>query len=270
MLLSRLLTNFSNSDQLAEPISHTMSEDRAILESVFAKNRNAIVDLHILEKKVQNRTSTSEDPTSFEDTSINTKDPGPELSRNTSVELPPIPDVAPPEPSSNKEDNAASLVRRFSKRGVRLGVHMSILDMGAHTAPAELRKKWINASQWSASELGTEPATTPTSKDKPSDHTSATRESTDSVTSIQSQKYAAHSLIRSPAAKTIGKLIHRLSISRTSTAGQPDEKGKGKENDNSTSEGKDKLGPLRKLSLRLQKPPLKTPDYNQEFENGML
>lgn len=38
-------------------------------------------------------------------------------------------------------------LRPFSKRGVKLGVHMSILDLSAHEAPTSHEQKWIQQTQ---------------------------------------------------------------------------------------------------------------------------
>ena len=123
-----------------------MHEDRMILESVFARNRNAILDLH-------NLTNTSQSATTSQGHTLERKpsragDHFRQLSESTGVEIPPIPDVLPPTAAEKQEADSkitppSSLRRTFSKRGVRLGVHMSILDLSAHEAPGNLKKKWI-------------------------------------------------------------------------------------------------------------------------------
>ena len=113
-----------------------MHDDRVIIESVLAQNRDAIIDLHNLDSgtHVQCQRSPSK---------IN-KGGGRRAhtrSHSSSVEFPPISDVPPLTPTSSPTKGA------FSKRGVRLGVHMSILDMGAHNASDRLKDKWIQTSR---------------------------------------------------------------------------------------------------------------------------
>ncbi|KAK5957205.1 hypothetical protein OHC33_001576 [Knufia fluminis] len=134
------------SDRIAESSPHTMHEDRMILESVLARNRNAILDLH-------NLTNTGQSAENLESHTLERKpsragDHYRQLSEATGVEIPPIPDVLPPtsadkQESENRSTPPSSLRRTFSKRGVRLGVHMSILDLSAHEAPSNLKQKWI-------------------------------------------------------------------------------------------------------------------------------
>src|SRR5882672_5899475 len=115
-----------------------MHEGRVILESVIAKSRNAIIDLHNLEEsRKQNHHSSS----SSADFAASTHHRN--LSVGTGVEIPPIPDVLPPATRKSRQSDPATPSRRFSKRGVCLGVHMSILDAGAHNAPEGLKTKWV-------------------------------------------------------------------------------------------------------------------------------
>lgn len=126
-----------------------MHEDRVILESVLATNRNAILDLHNLagsigDKAIENSNSLKRKPSRAGDHHR-------ELSESTGVDIPPIPDVLPPSAAAVASEKAVraeneaevGLKRTFSKRGVRLGVHMSILDLSAHEAPANLQQKWL-------------------------------------------------------------------------------------------------------------------------------
>jgi hypothetical protein len=83
---------FTDSDsspgRLAESSPHTMHEDRVIMESVFAKNRNAIVDIHILDSQGHRHSSSSSG-----EGGVKLGDHHRKLSTNTGVECPPIPDV---------------------------------------------------------------------------------------------------------------------------------------------------------------------------------
>ena len=121
-----------------------MHEDRVILESVLARNRDAILDLHNL----TNTISSASSKRALDRTPSKAGDHHRRLSESTGVECPPIPDVLPPSANDRKEEDNANtppgkIRRTFSKRGVRLGVHMSILDLSAHEAPNNLKKKWI-------------------------------------------------------------------------------------------------------------------------------
>lgn len=266
------LISIRNADSTMEIVPHTMSEDRAILESVFAKNHDAIAALHSLENSYPSPdhphkaigAASKKEQTSLKDHKL-------EKCPNTNgVELPPIPDVMFSEQSVEGATEVADLSRRFSKRGVRLGVHMSILDLGAHSAPAELRKKWINSDQSFSDDASQPPAMlVPVLESTSADCFTGARQSSESSTSRGSRKNRAQSLINSPAAKSIGNIIRRISLSHGDSH-RTDVKGKAKENDIPTPKIEDNPGKLKKLVLRFQKPPLKTPDYNQEFENGML
>jgi hypothetical protein len=112
-----------------------MQGDRTILDTVFATNRNAIVDLHNLKRS----------PKSGHEN--NGKDQTPEDLSAPSSEVPVISDVLPIAPGATSGAAGGTLRRSFSRRGMRLGVHMSILDMGAHSAPDALKNKWIQTSR---------------------------------------------------------------------------------------------------------------------------
>ena len=126
----------SSPGRLAESSPHTMHEDRVILESVFAKNRNAIIDLH-------NLSSSSSDKEQCPSTSRQ-GDHLRRLSQDTGVEIPPMADVLPaatcPEPPK-------SPYRRFSRRGARLAVHKAIIGMDVHDVPVQLKEKWIHSNR---------------------------------------------------------------------------------------------------------------------------
>lgn len=112
-----------------------MHGDRAIIGTVFATNRNAIIDLHNL----------ANSPETVRE--VAAKDHGPGGVSALSSEIPPVPDVLPAAPETVLGPPKTTLRGSFSRRGMRLGVHMSILDMGAHSAPDALKDKWIQTSR---------------------------------------------------------------------------------------------------------------------------
>jgi hypothetical protein len=112
-----------------------MHEDRVIIESVLSQNRDAIIDLHNLD--LSNSLQCQRSPGRSEDGNCH------KHLHKSSLDIPPIPDMLPA--TALKE--SPSQRHSFSKRGVRLGVHMSILDLGAHEAPDQLKKKWIQTSR---------------------------------------------------------------------------------------------------------------------------
>ena len=289
-----------------------MVEDRAILESVFAKNRNAIIDLHNLKKKKghNHSSSTSSTPAMALPTGSDSTDErylpgahGRNLSHATGVEIPPVPDILPTKQAKAFESETDALSRRFSKRGVRLGVHMSILDLGAHDAAAGLRKKWIAQAHARTrddedgagrmSTIDEDPTHVKHDDSKPShsdgdsmadnkgDMTPPRTNSDESKTRTR-----ANSLITSPMGKAMGRVIRRLSLSSirgghrrkesqaNDTSGQPSEEssnGAGQVDGGSTDQADSSgmvAGMKKKLSVHLTQPELKTPDYNKEFENG--
>lgn len=56
-------------------------------------------------------------------------------------------DVLPQGAGGGKRRTPDALARRFSRRGVRLAVHSSIIDTNAHEVPFSLRNKWIHQAQ---------------------------------------------------------------------------------------------------------------------------
>lgn len=143
-----------------------MREDRVILESVLARNRDAILDLHNLANTL-GTTSAETKSTSIVRTPSKAGDHRRRVSESTGVDIPPIPDVLPPgaiEEAANEKRGTdqqtatdKKLRRTFSKRGVRLGVHMSILDLSAHEAPTNLKKKWIQQAHLRQRQHGQQP-----------------------------------------------------------------------------------------------------------------
>jgi hypothetical protein len=271
-----------------------MSEDHAILEAVFAKNRNAIMDLHHLEMSHQHSTSTSSavdtgdtggntgNATHAKSDSFSPGAQGRNLSIATGVEVPPIPDVLPSKSNAESKLPSATLSRRFSKRGVRLGVHMSILDLGAHEVAAGLRKKWIRqarAPDHRRSQMTTisehsahpklEHGSEIPSGDKESPDEFKMYARTDSEDSISNSRRRANSLIGSPVGKVISKVIRRLSLSSVRRGRRDRDDGSGMTNTDSERDANSTGGGLKKkLSVHITKPELKTPDFDKEFENG--
>ncbi|KIW91825.1 uncharacterized protein Z519_07795 [Cladophialophora bantiana CBS 173.52] len=133
--------------RLAESSPHTLQEDLAILETVFA-SRNAIKDLQSLAKKPHDHSSsTSSTGTSDTMPSFQPGAHGRNLSSATGVDVPAMGDVLPARIADGKTKKQDALARRFSRRGVRLAVHSSIMDTNAHDVPISLRKKWIHQVQ---------------------------------------------------------------------------------------------------------------------------
>jgi hypothetical protein len=290
------LTLSSSPGRLAESAPHTMSEDRAILESIFAENRHAILDLHGLDQARSHKHSSSNSSNSHNLKSAagsdSTEDYAPgahgrKLSAATGVEIPPVPDVLPTKSVSTTKPADDSLARRFSKRGARLGVHMSILDLGAHDTPVALRKKWLAQarSKDSTSEAIAQPMATieedgaqsNPNKDPeqgPSQRLSPPRTSSDE--SVSKARRRANSLITSPAGKAFSKVIHRLSLStlrksKEAKGKQPEEtSGSTSGSGSGETDGIGGGGIKQRLNMHLIKPELSTPDYNKEFENGRL
>ncbi|OCT51037.1 hypothetical protein CLCR_08508 [Cladophialophora carrionii] len=130
--------------RLAESSPHTMQEDLAILETVFA-SRHAIKDLHNLASKSHQQSPSTSSGGSV-DTTPSSKPGahGRNLSSATGVDVSVVEDVLPTSDKKKKQD---ALARRFSRRGVRLAVHSSIMDTNAHEVPISLRKKWIYQAQ---------------------------------------------------------------------------------------------------------------------------
>ncbi len=132
-LLGVLLPNNHSSSSESHP--PTMHEDRAILDTVFATNRSAIIDLHNLTSSPETVCKTAANDHGHGDVSA------------SSAGASPLPDLPPVAPEAVSAMSRTAPSRSFSRRGMRLGVHMSILDMGAHSAPDALKNKWIQTSR---------------------------------------------------------------------------------------------------------------------------
>lgn len=304
-----LLTRFSSSlGRLAESSPHTMHEDRVILESLLAKNRNAIIDLYSLADVNQHSQSSSSSSGGNPDKAGTHRRT---VSTTTGVEIPDIPDVLPP--YVTKEKNMAVAPppipsRRFSKRRAHLGVHTSLLDMGSsQQAPDRLREKWIQRSRSTRGRggLGTSPLrhlNKITETDRSAENTSPCDDDDDAVVAVatrmggaeadfgktcepsQGNKENAETSDHSGAgdgeddnttnAKRVPgdrlhRVLQRLSLSSGSTTTAAGVAA-------AASEKQPLHLDLSKVTRRLsvkglsrRRSPLRTPDFDQEFDNGV-
>lgn len=250
---------------------HTMSEDRAILESVFAKNRTAITDLDNLSRGHNHSSSTSSDH--FPELSPGAH--GRNLSFAAGVDTISVPDVLPPRevPTKDQANTGDTLARRFSKR-VGLGIHKSIMQTKATETEATLRKRWIRADATKPMpSIAEASVTSPATSEANGTEAKAAQNFTDSPSSRSRTNSMA--LIGSSIGKSLSRAIRGLSLSNrtnidhktfqdgkaTSVPSQPGEQ--------DASRSHEQPGPVTALKLRLSKPTLKTPDYNEDFENGV-
>lgn len=199
--------NEHSSPILAESQPHTMHEDRAILDTVFATNRNAIMDLHNLPHPPETSVRAA------------AEDHQPRDGSNSNTEIPPIPDVLPGAPRTTPTASNTTPRRSFSRRGMRLGVHMSILDMGAHSAPEALKKKWIQTSRSNhpvkptmtgAGAPGKTHVRFPLEDSSTKTNVSPHKKTTSDVTH---GRKTSHGWISSPTAEKLHKMIDHLEIS---------------------------------------------------------
>ncbi|KAH0831590.1 hypothetical protein FOPE_02832 [Fonsecaea pedrosoi] len=138
---------YNSPGRLAESSPHTLQEDLAILETVFA-SRTAIKDLQTLAKKAHGHSpSTSSIGINNPSPTLQPGAHGRNLSSATGVDIPVMGDVLPASTADEKGKKQDALARRFSRRGVRLAVHSSIMDTNAHDVPISLRRKWIHDAQ---------------------------------------------------------------------------------------------------------------------------
>ena len=264
----------SSPGRLAESTPHTLYEDRAILDSIFAKNRHAIEDLHNAEGSTQDSSLTAPEAIVSD---IQPGAYGRNLSTATGIDVPAVSDVLPT-PTKPERTNT-ELQRRFSKRGVRLGVHMSILDMGAHETTTGLRKRWLQAARsaqtsdsshhqrmTTISEDGTSAALRQAANSSSEDtvssaHPEAAMSMHGNSTEVKSGRRRGNSLklIGSPVGSAMSKLIKKLSFSH-------DISGDGE----AAGMSKNDVGFTKMISDRFRKPEITTPEWNQEFENGAL
>lgn len=250
-----------------------MSEDRAILESVFAKNRDAIGDLQDHEKNPGHKRTGSK--SSEPGSPLSPGAHGRNLSFATGVDTISVPDVLPPRDGlkKNKLPSADGLARRFSKR-VGLGVHKSIMEIKANETEIALRKRWIKADMIkhlpSIAESNANPSA---SLDSSTGNAIISRQSSGSPMSLSRSNSLA--LMGSNAGKSLSRAIRGLAFgNKSKTENKASEDGSSVSN--STSNGEphvpktnEKRGVFATLKQKLSKPVLRTPDYNQEFENGV-
>lgn len=258
-----VLTSCSSPGRLAESSPHVLQEDRVILETVFA-SRNAIQDLHSFGAKTHEHTSSTSSVGSAETSpSFEPGAHGRKLSSATGVDTPIMEDFLPQGSAGGKRKTPDALARRFSRRGVRLAVHSSIIDTNAHEVPFSLRNKWIHRAQLrhgadnydigspsiaqlsKISEVNSssgpdEPPVTSTSiadrgvpspqlKIETGSETSPPTPSTPPEASVE-PKQGRQSVASSPLSKRLGNLIAQMSLSslrerRANNKGSPDQDG---------------------------------------------
>ena len=112
-----------------------MHEDRVIIESVLSQNRDAILDLHNFDSinNLQCQRSLRKGTNGCRHDHI----------YSSKIDLPPISDSLPAAAMAKSPSPGCC----FSKRGARLEVYASMLDLGAHDASNRLKDKWIQTSQ---------------------------------------------------------------------------------------------------------------------------
>lgn len=245
---------------MAESSPHTLSEDWAILESVFA-SRNAITDLQNLARTTQSSSASSHESPggapSFEPGAHGRK-----LSSATGVDVPLVADVLPARKPQENKPKDDQLARRFSKRGVRLAVHSSILDLNAHDVPNSLKHKWIShihARSPSIVQLGQIPEvdTMPSILER----RVTTGDDLPSWTPEAKSKKRSLTLMSTPGARTLGKVISRLSNTGLTDETKKETKKEGMES---------KAGWSYRLTKPFVKPELTTPDFSKDHESAAL
>lgn len=174
--------------------------------------------------------------------------------------MPQIADVLPEsnlQQSKKKEDD---LARRFSKRGVRLAVHSSILDLNAHDVPNSLKRKWISnvhARDPSMAQLSNIPEVDSFPSLLARWSTTGDETSTTAPDSDSKAKKRSLTLMSTPGAKTLSKVIRRLSTTRLN-------------NGNKNMESEAKPGWSYRLTKPFVKPELTTPDFQKDVESSAL
>lgn len=280
-----------------------MQEDWAILESIFA-SRKAISELHRHTDKVHEQSASSSSGTTDMTPSFKPGAHGRNLSSATGVKGPAIEDILPPSRTVQNQNSDDTLARRFSRRGMRLAVHSSILDSNAHEIPMSLKKRWFNQvrrrrsvdqafgqdqsfAQLSRisevnSSMGPEivlegptlqrSASTP---DGPSQQASEglSGQQEESQGPTPKAKKRSMTLMESSVARTLGKAITRLS-NVTTNSGRKKESAASKADRQADAEEKktseDKTGWSYRLSKPFVKDELTTPDFNKDAENIAL
>ncbi len=279
--------------RLAESSPHILQDDLAILQSVFA-SKAAITELQNSAKK-----SHQHSPSSASSAATPIFKPGAHgrnLSTATGVETLAVEDFLPSDKGAEKKKEEDPLERRFSRRGVRLAVHSSILDLNAHEVPDSLKKRWIYKAKLGRSDdqVGTgspsmaqlskiSEANSSSSPEKPAEtpdlhRNGSTTEhhgkqsdqfSTEERSNVHVSKAKKRSLtlMASPVGKTLGKVITKLSTTNLRKGHSEDLE----EVDKEPNPGKDeKPGWTYRFTRRFEKSELTTPDFHKDVENMVL
>ncbi|KAK6383804.1 hypothetical protein LTS17_003096 [Exophiala oligosperma] len=264
----------SSSERLAESSPHILQEDLAILQSVFA-SKQAIEELESATKMSKQNTPLL---SSLKTPTFQPGAHGRNLSSATGVDTPAVEDFLPPGTTGNKD--ADPLTKRFSKRGVRLAVHSSIMDLNAHEIPDSLKKRLFAAGSLSSAQLSKISEVTSVTSGEyrrgPSHSTDGARDENDNdkrselsstdelpTAHVSKAKKRGLTLLATPVGQTLGKLITKLSS--TSLRENRDANSAPKKTKDS-----DKSGWTYKLTKPFEKSELTTPDYNQDIENMVL
>lgn len=277
----------SSPERLAESSPHTLSEDLAILQSVFA-SRQAITELEDSTEKSHQESSS---PSSSMTPTFQPGAHGRNLSSATGVDTPAVEDFLPS--GTTEKTKADHLTQRLSRRGVRLAVHSSIMDPDAHGIPDSLKKRWIHRARYrqsSSSSVAGRPLSAQLSRisettstaigeqqSGPSQSTNSagdeddeykeSKEASTNETSpgrVSKAKKRSLSLLASPVGKTLGKVITKLS---TTNLRENRDCNSGSQKKNKDTE---RSGWTYRLTKPFEKSELTTPDYNQDVENMVL
>ncbi|RMZ92313.1 hypothetical protein DV736_g445, partial [Chaetothyriales sp. CBS 134916] len=206
---------------LAESNPHVVQEDRAILDSIFARNRHAIQELHDFEKGHQSSLSTPSDSSLSSGFQLDSH--GRSLSNTTGLEsaLNSYNLAAATTQASSTTDTATlEPQRRFSKRGARLSIHISILSMAPRETAVGLRERWLQAPKSGRTSDSSPNMQMPT-KTAISEHSKAKDipEAADRDQVRRKRRRATASgrslkRLSSPAANAVRRLIKKLSFRR--------------------------------------------------------
>jgi hypothetical protein len=223
---------------------------------------------------------------------------GRKLSSATGVDVLSVEDVLPSSNADQKQKKKEDvLARRFSRRGVRLAVHSSILDAQAHDVPGSLRKRWIQqarqrkvAEQLSGegpsiahlskiSEVNSSPGpedfvanttlhrslSNPPRPGQPDTQPSSSE--TVPTSQISKAKKRSLTLMSTPVGRTLGKVIGRLGATHIDDT-QNDENAHTQIVEPKENLKKDpKSSWTYRFTKRFEKPDLTTPDFNEDVES---
>jgi hypothetical protein len=248
-----------------------MSENRAILESVFLKNRNAINDLNSVDASRTHGHSVSTSSENKPEFSPGAH--GRNLSHATGVETLSVTDVLPA--IDHKQELLSTkdgLARRFSKR-VGLNVHKSIMEIKANDAEATLKNRWIKMDMAKpmppiaeASSIASAPLQTLQQESKSNEESAGSRPLEPSSDLVS---------FTSIIGKSLGRAVRGLSLA-DKRSGQRKDASKDDVADSIKNEKEDRTvttdgerGPMAALKRKLSRPALTASDYDQEFENGV-